>query len=78
MATYRSTPSFALGFMPHGCDHRAWMGLGQPAASRCDQPATQHLDGEFLCEIHANAWLRGEEYAARDSEYQMLQGYSDL
>jgi len=36
--------------------------------AHCDEPAITNLDGDDLCQIHANEWARGEGNAAREAE----------
>lgn len=40
----------ALGHVPTPC-------------SKCDKPSVTHLDGDWLCQTHADAWVRAEGHA---------------
>ncbi len=82
--TRRSSPSFAIGPMPHGCDIRVWhlnpilRGHYMIEGPRCDQPAVaRKLDGDYLCQKHANQWVRGEDQALWDRELEEIQARSD-
>lgn len=38
----------------------------------CDMPARTVLDGDKLCQQHADAWVRGEWQAEREREHTAM------
>lgn len=40
----------------------------------CDKRAVTHLDGDWLCRRHADAWVRAEGEAAHDREVNAAYG----
>lgn len=74
--SYRSTPSFAVGPMPHGCDIPIGWQPGR-VKTRCDQPAVTHLDGDNLCQKHATQWAQGEGMALHDREIMEIQARAE-